>query len=131
MQEKGRISMSHDLLERVEKFRSGFDLGSRVNVTTMSRSTSWRPILSEHLTMEVLDRNDTIAVMIDPETYMAVKRYVEALEEELEQVQLQAMFAARADLNDLQSGEDLERKAMESLLSMQDGIDDLFDGEQD
>jgi hypothetical protein len=122
--------MTQKTLEQVEIIRSGFNLGSRVSVTQLGRSTKWREALDQMTALEVVDRNQTAAVLLKPEAYTAMLNYIDQIEAELEQAQVEALFARREHMNQWASGEDLESKALTSLEARQDSIRGLLDGDK-
>ncbi|MBP1970329.1 exonuclease VII small subunit [Virgibacillus natechei] len=130
MKQKGLNKMTNQMLKDVEKIRRGFELGSRVGVTQLGRSTQWRDDLERLTAMEVVDRNQTAAVLLKPESFKALMTYLDQVEQELEQEQVEAIFAYRKDSNDWSSGEDLATKAKASLEERQRYIRGLLDDDR-
>lgn len=128
LEKKGSVEMSMEMLEQVEKIRSGFQMGSRVGVTALGRSTQWREELERLAAMEVVDRNQTAAILLSPDAFKAILAYLDQIDEEREQMQVEALFKAREHMNDWDSGESLATKAVESLKARQDQIRGLLDG---
>lgn len=114
-------------LEQVERIRNGFALGSRVSVTQLGRSTKWRDALDEVTALEVVDRNQTAAVLIKPEAYTAMLNYIDQIEEELEHAQVESLFARRENMNNWASGEELNAKGLESLEKRKADLRSLLD----
>ncbi|MCL6563946.1 MAG: hypothetical protein K6U87_13160 [Firmicutes bacterium] len=114
--------------ERVDQIRHGFDLDSRVTVTQLGRSTAWRKALSHKLALEVVDRNRTAAVLLQPEAYTALLEYLDHLEAELEQAQVEALFARRESLQQWLTGDALEQSALTRLAQRRERIRELLDG---
>lgn len=132
MKKKGLISaMPPHVLQTVEKIRGGFQLGSHVNVTQLGRSTAWRSHLAELGAMQVLDRNQTTAVLLTPDAFLALTEYIDLMEKELEKAQVETLLAERADMNNRESGEELARKAKESFLSRQEHLQRLLHDDQE
>lgn len=125
---KGYDEMNIEMLESVEKVRNGFELGSRVGVTQLGRSTKWREDLERLSAMEVVDRNQTAAVLLSPETFKALLTYLEQVDKEREQMQVEALFKAREHMNNWDSGESLATKAKDRLTERQEQIRGLLDG---
>lgn len=121
--------MTRQILEQVESIRGGFNLGSRISVTELGRSTKWREALNRMFAIEVVDRNRTAAVLLKPEVYTAILQYLDQIETELEHARVDALFAQREHLNRWASGEDLESKALASLEERQDSIRGLLNGD--
>lgn len=122
--------MEQQSLEQIERIRNGFALGSRVSVTQLGRSTKWREELEQMTALEVVDRNQTAAVLIKPEAYIAMLNYINEMEVELEQAQVHALFARRENMNNWAPGDDLQEKALESLEKRKAEIRGLLDGNQ-
>ncbi|MCY0880249.1 MAG: hypothetical protein OWU84_15095 [Firmicutes bacterium] len=114
--------------EQVERVRRGFDLDSRVTVTQLARSTAWRKALNHKLALEVVDRNRTAAVLLQPEAYAALLEYLDHLEAELEQAQVEALFARRNALQHWATGNALEEAALTRLAQQREQIRELLDG---
>jgi len=115
MREKGLKRMSVEMLQTVEKVRGGFDLGGRVNVTKLGRSTEWRDSLKVSSVLEIVDRNETAAVIMEPEVFKALLGFIDVLEEELEQSQVEAIFKSRENNNNWQTGKSLVNQAIENM----------------
>lgn len=131
MEKKGLISdMSQQMLRIVERVRGGFQLDSHINITQLSRSTVWRSNLEKFEAMQILDRNHTAAVMLTPDAFRALIQYIEAIEEELENTQIEMLLKAREDMNNWETDEELSRKAKDSFLSRQEHLRGLLDGDR-
>lgn len=130
MRQKGLINMTAKMIEEVEKIRRGFELGSRVGVTQLGRSTKWRDDLERLAAMEVVDRNQTAAILLKPDTFKALMAYLDQVDEELEQAQVEALFASRKHLTDWTSSEDMANKAKTGLQERQKQIRGILDGDQ-
>lgn len=122
--------MTSQSIKDVEKIRGGFELDSRVGVTQLGRSTKWREELERLGALEVVDRNQTAAILIKPEVYIALMAYLDQVDEELEQAQVEAIFGNRKHLNDWSSGEDLSAKAKDGLQEKEKHIRGLLDGDK-
>lgn len=130
MKQKGLNKMTAKMLEDVEKIRKGFDLGSRIGVTQLSRSTQWRDDLERFVALEVVDRKQTAAVLLKPEAFKALMAYLDQVDQELEQAQVDALFAHREQLNDWASSDNLAKKAKKSMQERQKRIRGILDGDQ-
>ncbi|WP_053958049.1 hypothetical protein [Sulfobacillus thermosulfidooxidans] len=119
--------MKQNLFEHLEAVRRGFDLHSRVSVTQLGRSTQWRADLNKFSVLEVLDRNQTTAILLKPEVYQAIKTYLDQLEEELEQARVDALFAQRDALQHWASGDDLAQQALASFTKRHDHLRNVLD----
>ncbi len=85
----------------------------RVGVSEFARSKDWRKRLPESGCFEVIDRSGTVGYMLAPDYAAALSERLSALEAELEQMQVSAIFAARSGYDDLRSGEDLKSAALD------------------
>jgi hypothetical protein len=121
--------MTTEILENVEKIRRGFDMGSRIGVTQLGRSTQWRKDLENHAALEILDRNQTAGILLSPETFKSLLDYLDNVDQELEQVQVEKLYGNRKEMN-WASGEDLATKAKASFTARQDHIRKFLDGDQ-
>lgn len=130
MKRKGLISMSRQMLSTVERVRNGFQLDSHITVTQLTRSTTWRTDLEKFVAMQVLDRNQTAAVVITPDAFRAVLDYINMVEEELETTKLEMLLKARENMENWESGEELSRKARESFLERQEHLRGVLDGDK-
>ncbi|WP_180232993.1 hypothetical protein [Bacillus sp. AFS055030] len=55
--------MTIETSKNIEKIRRGFNMGSRIGVTQLGRSTKWRQDLENHAVLEILDRNQTAGIL--------------------------------------------------------------------
>ncbi|MGG1519449.1 hypothetical protein ABE504_28880 [Paenibacillus oryzisoli] len=122
--------MSKEMLATVEKVRGGFQLGSQIPVTQLARSTAWKDSLAKFSMLQILDRNQTAAVVLTPEAFRAVLTYIDEIEEELESAQVEMLLKAREGMENWESGEELARKAKESFLERQELLRGVLDGDQ-
>lgn len=130
MNGKGMVEMSSHTLRTVEKVRNGFDMDSHINITQLSRSTAWRDQLKKFESMQILDRNQTAAIILTPDAFRAILQYMDSVESELEKAQLELLLQARDQMNHWETGEELSRKAKESFLARQDHLRGLLNGDQ-
>lgn len=61
-----------------------YQIGNHVTVTQLSRSTQWRNKLEHREIMEVLDRTETIAILLHPDVYENLCKYIKELEQKME-----------------------------------------------
>lgn len=87
----------------------------RVGVTEFARSKDWRGRLAEKGFMEITDRNETAGYLVAPESMRDLVDTMTAYEEELERMQVDLMFSARADMQDWRKGDDLAQAAKASF----------------
>lgn len=123
--------MTTEMLERVEKAKD-FKLNNRISLTNLARSSQWKDDLKNNMIMEVVDRTDTVGVLLSPEMYMAISKYIDELEEQLENTQIELLFKSREHLTETASGKELKEKTselFEDRLKYLRGITN--DGEQD
>jgi hypothetical protein len=123
------MDMSIEMLENVEKIRRGFEVGSRVGVSQLGRSTQWRSDLERLSALEVLDRNQTAGILLSPSVYKSLLEYLDNMDKALEQAQVEQLFDYRKEMH-WTSGEDLATKAKTSLKARQEHIRGLLDGDQ-
>ncbi|RTE09100.1 hypothetical protein [Paenibacillus whitsoniae] len=122
--------MSKETLATVEKVRGGFQLDSQIPVTQLARSTAWKGSLAKFSMLQILDRNQTAAIVLTPEAFRAVLTYIDEIEEELESAQVEMLLKAREGMENWESGEELARKAKQSFLERQELLRGLLDGNQ-
>ncbi len=123
--------MQTDLLKDVDVLLGGFELGSHIGITELQRSTDWRQRFAASKMVEILDRNQPLAVMLKPEIFDAIRQYIAVLEQQLETLQVDALFAQRPEARmNWTTGNDLKRQAQESLRDRHELIRGLLDGDQ-
>ena len=131
LERKARAKMAIDLLKDVDAFLGGFELGSHVGITDLQRKTDWRQGFAASKMVEVLDRNQPFAVMLKPELFDAVRKYIAVLERQLEELQIEALFTQRSEERmNWTTGDDLKQKAKESFRDRKELIRGLLDGDQ-
>lgn len=129
MNVKGLSSVTMELMKDVEAVRSGFPLGARVTVTNLGRSTEWRRQLQEHKFLEVVDRTQTAGVLLKPEVFSAMLKYIETLETERDQSEIDLLITLREHRQNWQSGQELAEQAKESARQRRQDIrETLNDG---
>ncbi|MBQ0140476.1 MAG: hypothetical protein KBT36_14425 [Kurthia sp.] len=113
--------MSVEMLERVEKVKS-FELPERLSVTKLARSSEWRSSLQEKEILEILDRTETIGIMLSLEAFEGIQMYIKELEAEIELMehekeilQVQTIVESRKDYTNYLSGKELEDAALQLL----------------
>ena len=119
------ISMNK-ALEDVQMVLGGLEIGLHIGLTEMQREKEWRKEFNKKRVMEVLERNETFGLLIKPDLFRSLQTYIEHLEQQVEQLQLEALFARREDKMDWMTGEDLNQKAKESFHARKDLIRGLL-----
>lgn len=106
--------MSPAVIEsKIEKFQSVIGAGERVGVSEFARSKSWRSKLSESGCFEVVDRGGSVVgYVLAPDYATALNERLTDLEEQVEKAQIAAMFEARSDYTDIETGEKLKTEAL-------------------
>jgi exonuclease VII small subunit len=69
-------------------------------------------------------------VVLTPDAFRAIMKYIDMIEEELESTQLEMLLKAREDMENWETGEELSRKARESFLDRQELLQGLLDGDK-
>jgi hypothetical protein len=105
---------------RAENIRKFTSLGHRIGLTDLTRSKGWRDDLTAYDIMEVVDRNDTTAYLVSLEGMRALMDEIDSLEEEIERMQIDMLFAKRQQMNDWSSGKSLATKAKAHLDSKEE-----------
>ena len=120
---------STDVLERIGAMREASRGRARISVTDLARGNEWRTELPEVGVMEVTDRGETAAWLLSDEDMRSLMEGYSLLEEELEQAQIAAIFAAREEYRDLRSGDDLRDTALAVLDARSDEFMELANGD--
>ncbi|MEQ2468318.1 hypothetical protein [Niallia hominis] len=120
MKEKEMSELSAKAIEEVQKIRHGFQMGSRVGVTQLGRSTQWREDLDRLAAMEVVDRNETKAILLKPEVYQAMIEYMSLLERKKEELEVEIETAEVEQLY----GYRLKRKEAEYVRGGKEAAED-------
>ncbi|PSR19928.1 MAG: hypothetical protein C7B44_15325 [Sulfobacillus thermosulfidooxidans] len=119
------------IFQDVQTILGGVEIGSHIGITEMQRQTKWRETFNESKILEVLDRNETFAVLLKPELLRSLRFYIEQLEQEVEQLQLDVLFAQRQGTMNWTTGTDLKDKAHASLTARrQNAITDRPNADQ-
>jgi hypothetical protein len=123
------IPMSQ-VFQDVQTILGGLEIGCHIGITEMQRQTKWRETFNEAKMMEILERNETFGVLLKPELLRSLQTYIDQLEQQVEQLQLDALFAQRQGQMHWTTGADLKEKAQASLSRRQDLMRGLPDGHQ-
>ncbi len=127
---EGMIAMVQ-LVNDLDHILRGFNFENHVGLATFQREPKkWQSIFEKNGAIEVLDRNEPYGVMITPEVFKKIRAYIRALEEQIEQTQLDLLFARRGENMNWLSGEELQQKAHESFNNRADAIRGLLDDRQ-
>lgn len=89
----------------------------RVSVSSLARSKDWKERLSKEGLIEVLDRGDTCAWLVSPESMDALMAGYASYRDELEMASLKAMVDTRTLGRTALTGEALSAAAKDYLLS--------------
>lgn len=127
IKEKRIGHVSNEEIDKVEKVRNGFKMGSHVGLTKLGRSTHWREKLEAQGALELLDRNETAGVILEPKVFEAMLNYMDEIDEELEQERLAALFERRKNTIEFLSGEALATKALVNFKERQQHIRRFLD----
>lgn len=111
----GVVDQLAHLREEVACARDGFPLGARVGLTEVSRGTSWREKVYEFGKLELVDRTTTVAVLVRPELFQALLKYVDVLEEEAAMYEDALMIVSREHRQNWLEGEALAAEAKRLL----------------
>lgn len=116
------------LLDTTNNIRSRTVAQSRISVTDLARSTSWRKTLKKDRVVEVLDRGTQVGWLLSPDGMQALLDTMDYLETELERAQIAYLHAQRFQDENWLSGADLAESAANYLdanyETMQAALDD-------
>lgn len=116
MQRKEKVHIATDLLKKIDVVRDGFKLGSHIGLTDLQRRTDWHERFIASKMFEILERNQPFAVMLKPEIFDALRKYITVLEQQLEELQIEIMFTQRTEEHiDWTTRDDLKQKAKENF----------------
>jgi hypothetical protein len=128
MKEKGlHSSMTQQMLQDVETVRTGFALGARVSVTNLGRSTQWRKDLQTLTMMEVVDRTQTAGILLKPEAFTAMLKYIAEVEAERDLAQMDLLITRREHMQSWTAGENLATQAKQRMHERQESTRRMFD----
>ena len=102
---------SHTSTNAIEQIRQAAHPAPRISLTELARSTKWRESMTEYAVVELCDRSETAGYLVSAVGMQEILDRLEALEQELEQAQLEAIISQRANATDWKSGADLAHKA--------------------
>jgi len=122
--------MTTEELDRVHTIRNSVQPYHRLGLTDLARTRQWRDDLLAYDIIEIIDRSDTTGYLISVKGLQALLDAITSLEEELEQIQIDALFAGREYLENWESGNALAHKAKLSLKLAQSKVRDSADGDQ-
>lgn len=111
-EEANGLKAEVELVKKIEKVRNGFEMGTNVGLTKLGRSTEWRQKLEELGAFQVLDRDKTIGILLEPEIFKAMLDYMKVTEAELEQASFDALYERRKNTTEFSSGAELGSEAL-------------------
>ena len=115
--------MSAQVAERVKGAYTGSRRASRIGLSDFSHGRKWRDDLGKASVIEIVDRTETAGWLVSDEGMASLVGRIEALEDELEQARLSALFAARAGRADWKSGAELADAAKKSARARRASIE--------
>ncbi|NHM15767.1 hypothetical protein GMI69_03650 [Eggerthellaceae bacterium zg-887] len=104
------------------------ETAERVGVSEFARSKSWRDKLPGTGCFEVVDRGNVIGYLLAPDYAEALSGRITELEEQVERAQIAAMFSARAERDNPQTGTDLKEAALAYFDANADALKDVVNG---
>ena len=121
--------MTSAVLEKAELIRNNAIERPRIGVTEFARSKKWRSELERCGALEIIDRNETTGYVLSPDGMKSLLDAIDTLEEEIERMQIDAIFAARPSAETVLSGDELEQEAVDRLRSRKNAIRQALDGD--
>lgn len=115
--------------EKVEKFQDMLGSTKRVGVSEFARSKSWRDKLPETGCFEVVDRSGVVGYMLAPDYAEAINDKIINLQEQVEKAQIFAMFLAREDRTNLETGAALTKSALSYFDETADELMGIINGD--
>ncbi len=116
--------------KKIDKFQSMVETTERVGVSEFSRSKDWRKKLPKAGCFAVEDRSGIIGYMLSPDYASAVSDQITALEQAVEAMQIEAMFNARTDRDDVKTGQELNRSALDYFSENADALIETVNANQ-
>ena len=116
------------ILEKMEVMRRASSSNGRISLTELARSKGWRDRLADQGVMEVMDRTETAAFLIAPQEMDLLLEAIEMLEEQVEQADVDAIVACRAQRQNWQAGSRLAEQAKASLKTRRQLLDEIASG---
>lgn len=116
--------------QRTTRFLEMAGSEKRIGVSEFARGKAWRKSLEETGCVEVTDRSDTVGLLLTPEYASELASYIQQLENELEQAQIEMIFELRRQYSAPKSGKELEDAALAEFNAREDSIREFLDGDQ-
>lgn len=114
--------------KRVQDAYAGARNATRIGLSDFSHGRKWREDLAQAELIEIVDRTETAGWLISDNSLALLMERIENLEEELEQMHIEAIFAARASRNNWLEGEDLAKAAKKSAKQRRNAIEKAVRG---
>ena len=116
--------------EKLSDVRTRVKSDDRVSISVFARSKDWMSKLAKNDFIEVQDRGKRIAWVISEEGMDGMIEYIDSLEERIEMLSVQAIFAAREDREDWKTGAELQTAALAYFRANKDSLGKVLeDGE--
>ena len=133
---KGLKGMPAHVLERAEKVKS-FDIPERLTVTQLAREKEWRTYLKEKAILEIIERSETIGVLVAKDAFESIQLYIQELEKEVEEaayekemLSIKALVDTRTD-DEYLEGEELKSAALKIFSQQSKELQNLLDEQAD
>ena len=116
-----------ELLHKIQKVRQDSEIEAHLGLPKFNRSTEWRKDLKNLGALQVVDRGETVGVLLEPEIFQALLEYLNLVEDELEETALDAILEQRKGGTGFLSGEELTTAALKIFEEKQKEIRRFLD----
>lgn len=108
--------MSLTVLDSVRALDAAASQIPRIGLTELARSNGWRGVLEDSGIMEITDQSGTVAFILSYQTIRMVSQAISDLEDEIEQLTCEQLYAKRLqDADFVKTGDDLRTAALDQL----------------
>jgi len=115
------------LLHKIQKVRQNSETEAHVGLSEFNCSTEWHKDLENLGSLQIVDQEKTIGVLLEPEIFQALLEYLNLIEDELEETTLDAILEQRKGEADFLSGEELTTATLKILEERQKEIRRFLD----
>lgn len=119
-----------DLFETMGKVLNGFETDAHIGLTKLGRSAEWRPKLKAVGAIQLMNRNKTVGVLLEPEVFDAMLEFIRLVDEEMERESSAAMVERRKGTTGFLSGDELTAETIAIFEENQQRIRKFLDDEQ-
>ena len=117
------------ILKKIEKVQSGCKSSSFIELFKLQNPSNWKQTLEDVGALQVLEHEETVGILLEPEIIDAILKYLDLIGKEMELSSFAAMIESRKGTTGFLSGEKLTKETLELFEEHKKDIRKFLDDE--